>query len=121
RGFRIELAEIEAVLMAQPSIQAAAVNAVEFGNLKELAAYVVLAKGVTSLDRDKIADDLRKRLPEYMVPRYLDVVATLPQMTSGKVDRKLLPAPQAILGRLGKHAAAPTTATERAVIEVWQN
>jgi non-ribosomal peptide synthetase-like protein len=121
RGFRIELAEIEAVLMAQPSIQAAAVNAVEFGNLKELAAYVVLAKGVTAFDREKIADELRKRLPEYMVPRYLDVVAMLPLMTSGKVDRKQLPAPQTVLGRLGKHSAAPTTATERAVIEVWQN
>ena len=48
RGFRIELSEIEAVLMEHPAIRAAAVTVVEFGSLKELAAYVVLARGVTA-------------------------------------------------------------------------
>jgi len=120
RGFRIELSEIEAVLMEQPAIQAAAVTVVEFGNLKELAAYVVLDTGATDLDRDGVAGALRSRLPEYMIPRYLDIVRDLPQMTSGKVDRKLLPPPRTIFGRTKHDIAAPATDTERAVVEVWQ-
>jgi non-ribosomal peptide synthetase-like protein len=120
RGFRIELSEIEAVLLEQPAIQAAAVNVIEFGNLKELAAYVVLQSGISQLDRDKVAEQLRERLPEYMVPRYLDVIDAIPLMTSGKIDRKLLPPPVTILGRTNRNIVAPTTELERAVAEIWQ-
>jgi non-ribosomal peptide synthetase-like protein len=120
RGFRIELSEIEAVLMEHPAIQAAAVNVVEFGNLKELAAYVVLDRGAGLLDRQGVDAMLRNRLPEYMVPRYLDVVDELPQMTSGKVDRKLLPPPRTILGRAEHDVVAPDNDLERAIVEVWE-
>lgn len=120
RGFRIELSEIEAVLMEQPAIQVAAVTVVEFGNLKELAAYVVLESQVGALDRDGVAEQLRNRLPEYMIPRYLDVVDAIPQMTSGKVDRKLLPPPRSILGRTNRNIVSPTTDVERAIVDTWE-
>ena len=120
RGFRIELSEIEAVLMEHPSIQTAVVNVIEFGDLKELAAYVVLDSSAKSLDRQAVGDLLRGRLPEYMIPRYLDVVDDLPQMTSGKIDRKLLPPPHTIFGRDNRDIVAPATDLERAVVEVWQ-
>ena len=120
RGFRIELSEIEAVLMDEPSIQAAAVNAVEFGALKELAAYVVPEAGVKEIDRDGIAERLRARLPEYMVPRYLDLIDDLPQMTSGKIDRKALPPPRTVLGRTEREIVAPTTETERMIVRDWE-
>ena len=120
RGFRIELSEIEAVLLEDPAIRAAAVAAVEFGSLKELAAYVVLAPRLTTLDRERLSDRLSARLPEYMIPRYLDLVEELPQMTSGKIDRKLLPPPKTVLGRAEHDLVAPTTATERTVAEAWE-
>ena len=41
------------MLLEHPSIQAAAVNVVEFGNLKEIAAYVVVARNVRELDRQE--------------------------------------------------------------------
>jgi len=120
RGFRIELSEIEAVLVEHPGIQAATVSVIEFGSLKELAAYVVIEGDLSRFDRDNVAELLRTRLPEYMIPRYLDVVDTLPQLTSGKVDKKLLPPPRALLGRVKSEAVAPATETERAIAEVWQ-
>ncbi len=120
RGFRIELPEIEALLMEQPAIQAAAVNVVEFGSLKELAAYVVLQPGAGGLDRDHVAEQLRTRLPEYMVPRYLDVIGAIPLTTSGKIDRKLLPPPLTILGRTNRNIVPPTTELERAIVESWE-
>jgi len=119
RGFRVELSEIEAVLMEHKSIQAAAVNLVEFGNLKELAAYVVLEAGVAELDRESVAELLRRRVPEYMVPRYLDVVGKLPFMTSGKVDRKLLPPPNALLTGSNREVVESGTDLERAIAEIW--
>ncbi|MEX2034638.1 MAG: Pls/PosA family non-ribosomal peptide synthetase, partial [Xanthobacteraceae bacterium] len=120
RGFRIELSEIEAVLMEHPAVQAAAVTVIEFGNLKEIAAYVVVERNVRELDRDSVAELLRRRLPEYMVPRYLDVVDELPLMTSGKVDRKLLPPPRTIFGRAKHDIVPPATDIERIIVKTWE-
>src|SRR5216683_2059430 len=116
RGFRIELSEIEAVLMEHPAVRAAAVNMVEFGPQKELAAYVVLESHADDLDRDSVVALLRHRVPDYMVPRYLDVLKELPAMTSGKVDRNLLPAPRTILGTVNRNVVAAATELEQAVV-----
>lgn len=119
RGFRVELSEIEAVLVEHPAIRVAVVSAIEFGALKELAAYVVLRPG-HDFSRDSAAALLRKRVPDYMVPRYLDVVDALPTMTSGKVDRKLLPPPQTLLGAGQRTVVAAATPVERIVVETFE-
>ena len=106
--------------MDEPSIHAAAVNVIEFGALKELAAYVVPETGVEALDRHGISERLRARLPEYMIPRYLDVIDDLPQLTSGKVDRKALPPPRTVLGRAEREIVAPTSDTERMIVRDWE-
>ena len=116
RGFRIELSEIEAVLMEHPAVRAAAVNMVEFGPQKELAAYVVLELHIDDLDRDSVVELLRNRVPDYMVPRYLDILKELPSMTSGKVDRNLLPAPRTILGTANRNVVLAVTELEQAVV-----
>jgi non-ribosomal peptide synthetase-like protein len=120
RGFRIELSEIEAVLMEHPAVRAAAVNLVELGSQKELAAYVVLKSHVNDLDRDSVVELLGSRVPDYMVPRYLDIVQELPAMTSGKVDRNLLPAPREILGTANRNIVPAATALEQAVVETLE-
>jgi non-ribosomal peptide synthetase-like protein len=119
RGFRVELSEIEAVLVEHPAIRAAVVNAIAFGALQELAAYVVLRSG-HDFSRDSAAALLRKRVPDYMVPRYLDIVDELPAMTSGKVDRKLLPPPQTLLGAAERTLVAAATPVERIVVETFE-
>jgi non-ribosomal peptide synthetase-like protein len=121
RGFRVELSEIEAVLMEHPSIRAAAVNVIEFGGLKELAAYVVVEKSIDKLDHCGLSQLLRGRVPEYMVPRYLDIVEQLPTLTSSKVDRKLLPPPKTLFSAATRTAVAPATELERAISDVWEN
>lgn len=119
RGFRIELSEIEAVLVNQPEIRAAGVGVTEVSQLKELAAYVICHDGGKRLDRDKLAEKLRQKLPPYMVPKYLDIVDELPMMPSGKIDRKRLPAPQNLFKGLG-HIVAPADPIEQAIAEAWQ-
>lgn len=119
RGFRIELSEIESVLIENPSIKAAAVRVVDTKDLKELAAYVVCDGGADSLDRNALAALLRKRMPAYMVPQYLDVVAELPMLSSGKIDRKALPAPKKLLIDVGV-VVTPADDLERQIAEAWQ-
>ena len=55
RGFRVELAEIESVLLEQPGIKAAAVAVHDPFGACQLAAFVVPAAKHDSLDRDAIA------------------------------------------------------------------
>jgi non-ribosomal peptide synthetase-like protein len=120
RGFRVELSEIEAVLMEHPSIRASAASIVEFGSLKELAAYVVVDTAAGELDRTRIAELLHSRLPEYMVPRYLEVLDELPVMTSGKLDRNRLPLPRTLLGGKDRDIVPPANRLEQLIVEILE-
>jgi non-ribosomal peptide synthetase-like protein len=120
RGFRVELSEIEAVLMEFAGIRAATVNVVTAGGLPEVAAYVIVDKADAPLDRAAVAEMLRARLPEYMVPKYLDVADSLPTLTSGKVDRKQLPAPVELLKGADRLYVAPESELEVAITQVWE-
>jgi non-ribosomal peptide synthetase-like protein len=94
RGFRVELAEIEAVLMDCTEIRAAAVTLREdIPGVQQLVAYVV-ARNDCAFDAESVRANLQKRLPPYMVPAIFESLPSLPTLASGKVDRKALPAPR---------------------------
>ena len=120
RGYRVELSEIESVLMEYPFVRSAVVNALKHGETVELAAYIVPEGDLGADDRRRLVELLRRRLPDYMIPRYLDVLEELPTMVSGKVDRKLLPAPQMLLAREQRQASAPGTPIERMIVESFE-
>lgn len=112
RGHRIELSEIEAVLLDMPQIAQAAVTTwqPEEGTV-ELVAYYALKQDAALARRD-IAQTLRRRLPAYMVPPYLEEVPVIPMTLSNKADLKNLPKPAS--GRLltGETFVAPKTDSE---------
>ena len=87
RGFRIELGEIEAALALLPGVRAAAVLLRGEGTAEHLAAYVVAAP----FDARALRTGLAERLPSYMVPAAFHDLPTLPQLPSGKTNRKALP------------------------------
>ncbi len=96
RGHRVDLGEIENVLLEDPAVSEAVAALVPVGPgddaPKELAAYIVCPAPDGSLVQ-RLYEQLQERLPGYMVPAYLDTVDSLPAMPSGKVDRKRLPTP----------------------------
>jgi len=95
RGFRVELEEIDAVLMAHPSVAAAVTTLRRDAPGEErLAAYVVSRLAVP-LDEPALRAHLRRRLPEHMIPASFTRLDALPLSSGGKVDRSALPAPAA--------------------------
>ena len=121
RGYRIELSEIESVILKLEDVQAAAVSIVTIpGGIDELVAYVTPRQG-HNVDPARLHDLLHHSLPPYMVPAYIELIASLPVLPSGKIDRKALPKPS--LTRLGpnKPFNAPSGEIENLVSEVWRN
>ncbi len=121
RGFRLELTEVEAALARHPSVREAVVLLREDApGDKRLAAYVTpiaeIADGAL-LAAGELRAFLAERLPQYMVPSSFTVMAALPALPSGKVDRSALPAPEA--PEAGSDYLAPRTPEERILAEVW--
>ncbi len=103
RGFRIELGEIEAKLSDLPGVAQPAVVLRNDDGADRLVAFVVPAAGA-GIDAAALRAALGRQLPAYMVPSRFEVVAALPRLSSGKVDRKAL--------RAVPLAAAPAEAEE---------
>jgi amino acid adenylation domain-containing protein len=103
RGFRIEPGEIEHVLAEHPGVAQAAVMVRDHEGDKRIVAYVVPEPGVAVADagvQADLAQYLRARLPDYMMPSTVMPIAAIPLTPNGKLDRKALPAPaDAIAGR----------------------
>lgn len=94
RGFRVELSEIESELLKCPGVLAAvAVVREDTPGVQQLIGYLVPRHG-SRIDEDQVRAELRQRLPIYMIPVLFEVIESLPTMTSGKVDRRQLPAPR---------------------------
>jgi nonribosomal peptide synthetase protein BlmIV len=90
QGYRIELEEIEAALLASDRVQAAAVLALDApSGGKRLVGYVVPREGAAQ-DPQALKSLLAERLPTYMVPATWCWLSSLPLTANGKVDRQSL-------------------------------
>ncbi|MBG1230794.1 Pls/PosA family non-ribosomal peptide synthetase [Aestuariivirga litoralis] len=90
RGFRVELGEIEtAILQEDQAAEHVAVVLRKDHGLDRLVAFIAPRKGA-SPNLNALRETLRKRLPPYMVPAAFEIIAEVPRLTSGKVDRKSL-------------------------------
>jgi clorobiocin biosynthesis protein CloN4 len=98
RGYRVELGEIEAALLAHPAVADAAVVAVGSGTDSSLVAYVVPddSRGPTLLDLKRHSAE---RLPRHMILDEVRPLDGLPRTGNGKVDRRRLAAEAEALAR----------------------
>lgn len=92
RGHRVELGEVEAVLMEHPGVdEAVAVVRQDLSSEDILVAYVVGCDGGGA--PTDLRSFLAQRLPTYMLPSAFVRLDYLPCTPNGKVDRKALPDP----------------------------
>ncbi|QSQ18069.1 non-ribosomal peptide synthetase [Myxococcus landrumensis] len=116
RGYRIELAEVEAALLAHPWVKEGLVVARDGAGGKRLVAYYV--EHTETSDAPGVKEWLKQRLPEFMVPSAFVKLEALPLTANGKVDRKALPSPEQD-GVGGDEVQGPRSAMELLVARIW--
>ncbi|NET13338.1 MAG: amino acid adenylation domain-containing protein, partial [Okeania sp. SIO1H6] len=117
RGFRIELGEIESALSTHPQVQQNVVICREDtpGN-QRLVAYIVSSE--KSLNSKDLRPYLQSKLPEYMVPSVFVLLETIPLTPNGKIDRKVLPAPDIDLTNTDEYIP-PQTPTQEILAKIF--
>ncbi|MCP3059808.1 non-ribosomal peptide synthase/polyketide synthase [Myxococcus sp. K38C18041901] len=121
RGFRIEPGEAEATLREHPQVRDARVVAREDGaSGKRLVAYIVAREG-GALESAGLRDHCRERLPDFLVPSAFVVLPALPLTPNGKLDRRALPAPEAVSADTSTPLVAPRDALEWQLARLFES
>ena len=88
---RISPKEIEEKLLENSQIHEIAVIGVEDEILGEaIKAFIVLKNSNDSHGHDEILSYCKKKLPPYKVPKYIEIVNSLPKNSSGKILKQKL-------------------------------
>lgn len=117
RGYRIEVGEIESALRLDGRVKEAVVVArgEGEGSEKKLVGYVVMEEEAENVAVE-LKEQLRRVLPEYMVPGQLVRLEKMPLTANGKVDRAKLPEPEA----KSRGYAPAQSEKERVLAGIWE-
>ncbi len=120
RGYRIDLGEIENVLIENKDVKEVIVLVKEnpYGT-KHIVAYIV-PKGDKDPDLYYLKLAVLRMLPEYMVPSYFVKLETLPKNEIGKIDKKAIPDPDWNKMETDKDVIQPKTAVEEELREIFE-
>ena len=119
-GVRIEPADIESVLCQHPEIAQAVVTGVTVQQQLKIIAWVVPRS--SALELKTVRDFLKVRLPVTMIPAYIQQVERLPVLANGKIDTKMLPAPDFSRSTLElTEREFPVSDLEKEMCELWQS
>ena len=127
RGFRIELGEIETVLAEHPEVRTALVLVNEDAtNDKRLIAYIVPQQPAAVAENNsyelisRLAQYLREKLPAYMAPAAFVLLQEMPLSANGKLNRRLLPAPDENGLTASQAYVGPRTPTEQTLVDIFK-
>lgn len=89
KGYRIELGDIEANILAVDGVRACCAVAKRSKNGN--TAYIkVFVSAEPTLGEETLRTALKSALPEYMIPKVIEFLPQLPVNEHGKTDRRLL-------------------------------
>ena len=117
-GYRVELGEIEAALREDERVQ----DAVAALRDEQLVAFVsskVMGPFIDPLSVPVLRENLKAKLPQYMVPSVIVLLEALPLNANGKIDRQALAALPIEPAERTAEYVAPRTETERALAAIW--
>lgn len=119
RGNRVTLTEIESWLLKINGVTHAAARAFPTSSGdNRVVGYVTLAPDC-QITEAAIRADLSQSIPFHMVPARVVLLAALPMTTTGKVDRKALPLPDATRPALATPFVAPRNDLEQQIADLW--
>lgn len=116
RGNRVEPGEIEHQILSFSTIKEAVVIPVNQNGEQQLACYMV-CNGET--DFDVLRDQLKRKLPEVMIPAHFQVVESLPINANGKLEVSKLPDISTEINL--ESAEQPSTETEYKMVQIWKD
>lgn len=118
-GHRIELGEINTVLLQQSAVaEALVVVRTESQGEKRLVAYFTTHQAEAP-EAEELRSFMRTKLPPYMLPSFFIHLETFPLSPNGKIDRKALPLPEDV--RQLEDYVAPRNEAEKILAEIWQH
>ncbi|OUM66152.1 hypothetical protein PIROE2DRAFT_6675, partial [Piromyces sp. E2] len=117
RGQRIELSEIENVILEMEQIDNSVVLCKRKENKEQyLVAYYI--SNTEEINGNQIRNYLKEKLPRYMIPNYFIEIKEIPVTNNGKLDRKALPEPS-INDMIKEEYIAPETETEKEICNIF--
>lgn len=116
RGNRVEPGEIEHQILCFSSVREAVVIPVSHNGEMQLACYIVCNR---TIDLDGLREQLKRKLPEVMIPSHFQVVDSLPMNASGKLELSALP--ELSTGIQLDSADQPSTETESRLAQIWKD
>jgi acyl carrier protein len=123
-GQKVSPLEVEATLREHPAVAAATVFAMPDERLGEEVAAAIVARDGMTIEPGDLRAFVTRRLAWHKAPRRIVVVDRLPTTGTGKPRRVGLAHALGLTdrpddGRAPRRFAAPRTAAERAVADIW--
>ena len=114
RGLRIEIEEIVSAINTIKSVKTSYVVVKNINGINSICAYIVSEKEING---SYVKNELRKFLPDYMIPNFIIFIDTLPININGKVDTNQLPE---IIINTSNEYLAPKNKLENDLCNIWQ-
>lgn len=120
RGYRVEPGEIEQQICLMDGIETCTV-VVSKSSSGDKSLYAFYKTNVIQLSAQTIKEELKKKLPSYMIPEFILQVGVIPLTKNGKIDKENLIrlAKEAML-KGTKENIKPTNATEEFLLSLWK-
>lgn len=119
-GLRVELGEIESVLLAHPLVAEAVVLArSDKADERRLVSYVRLDPANAELTSEEVRSHVTRSLPDHMLPSGIRVLDRMPVDAHGKLDRRALSDLNEESVEHVDNYVAPRTPTEVTLARIW--
>lgn len=115
RGLRIELGEIECAMAKAEGVDLSAVVCRKDTSGEPYLAGFYTADG--TVEEETLKEYLSRELPPYMVPKVIKKIDTMPETSSGKIDRKALP--EVSFTASAREYTAPSTDMEKKICAIF--
>ena len=116
RGLRIELSEIEKQISLIKGITNVAVVCPENETEKFIVCYYTANE---TIKQNEIRSYLSQKLPNYMIPKYLIQLESLPLSSNGKIDKKALSNRKILLNQNNTEKVMPQNELQKLFCDIW--